>query len=127
MEKFSSSLYGYNRKEVNEFVDRMTYEYESMLNKLKRQDEELEKINSSFYSSDERDMIIRNAKEKAEAIIENAKNNASIIVNDALLEAEEIEKRTSKLKDNIELYKRQTKEMVKSQIEILNDIENGHD
>ena len=127
MEKFSSSLYGYNRKEVNAFVDQMTYEYESMLNKLKEQDEKLDKLNSSFYSTDERDLIIRNAKEKADSIIETAKKNASVIVNDALIEAEEIEKKASKLKDNIEQYKRQTKEIVKSQMDILNNIENSHD
>ena len=79
MEKFSGSLYGYNRKEVNAFVDQMTYEYESMLNKLKEQDEKLDKLNSSFYSTDERDLIIRNAKEKADNIIEEAKKNGKLI------------------------------------------------
>ena len=41
MQKFSSSLGGYNKIEVNNFVNEVTSEYENMLAKLKKQDEDL--------------------------------------------------------------------------------------
>ena len=41
MRKFSTSLSGYNKIEVNNFVNEVTGEYESMLAKLKKQDEEI--------------------------------------------------------------------------------------
>ena len=44
MRKFSTSLSGYNKIEVNNFVNEVTGEYESMLAKLKKQDEEIENL-----------------------------------------------------------------------------------
>ena len=41
MEKFSTSKDGYNKDEVNKFVNEVVNEYESMLNKLKQKDSEI--------------------------------------------------------------------------------------
>ena len=40
MKKFSKSFNGYNKVEVNEFVSRVTKEYENMLDSLKARDRE---------------------------------------------------------------------------------------
>ena len=48
MRKFSTAFNGYSKQEVNEFVANVAKEYESMLNKLKEQDEEIEKLKNNL-------------------------------------------------------------------------------
>lgn len=136
MERFSSSFKGYNIEEVNRFVDEMTREYSSIIDKLKakdveiaslkRENEELKKKVESnslghLYSANEE--ITRLAKQEARGIIDDAKKNASRIVNDALLEAEKIEYKAENLKRNMVVFKRRMRTIVKSQLETIEDIE----
>ena len=46
--KFSSSLQGYNKDEVNNFVKEVTLEYENMLKKLKSSCEIIETLRSEL-------------------------------------------------------------------------------
>lgn len=139
MEKFNSSLNGYNIEEVNKFVDDMTREYGAIIDKLRIKDETIRKLESeksslegqinvlnsnllsNIYNSN--DEITRLAKYEARAIIDEAKKNASRIVNDALLEAEKIEVKAENLKHNMIVYKRRVRSIVKSQLDIIDDIE----
>ena len=41
MKKFNTTINGYDKLEVNKFVDDVTVEYENMLNKLKNRDKEI--------------------------------------------------------------------------------------
>lgn len=136
MERFSSSFKGYNINEVNKFVDEMTNEYSSIINKLKAKDVEIERLKNenadlqrklnnnnlgSIYSSGTE--ITGLARNEAKNIIEDAKKNASRIVNDALLEAEKIEFKTENMKRNMTVFKRRMRTIVKSQLETIEDIE----
>ncbi len=136
MEKFSSSFKGYNIEEVNRFVDEMTKEYSSIIDKLKSKDYEIaelkrkvedleKKANSNslgtIYNGGEE--ITRLAKNEARMIIDDAKKNASRIVNDALLEADKIEFKAETLKRNMTVFKRRMRTIVKSQLETIEDIE----
>ncbi len=136
MERFSSSFKGYNINEVNKFVDEMTNEYSSIINKLKAKDVEIERLKNenadlqrklnnnnlgSIYSSGTE--ITGLARNEAKSIIEDAKKNASRIVNDALLEAEKIEFKTENMKRNMTVFKRRMRTIVKSQLETIEDIE----
>ena len=44
MEKFSTSLRGYNKEEVNKFVDDCIVKVDNMLNQLKQKDLEIETL-----------------------------------------------------------------------------------
>lgn len=136
MERFNSSLNGYNIQEVNKFVDDMTREYGSIIDKLKSRDAEIERLKreitlleekanknmlGNIYSSSEE--ITRLAKNEARTIIDDARKNASRIVNDALLEAEKIELRAETLRRNMIVFKRRMRTIVKSQLETIDDIE----
>lgn len=136
MERFNSSLNGYNIQEVNKFVDDMTREYGSIIDKLKSRDAEIEQLKreitlleekanknmlGNIYSSSEE--ITRLAKNEARTIIDDARKNASRIVNDALLEAEKIELRAETLRRNMVVFKRRMRTIVKSQLETIDDIE----
>ena len=106
MKKFSTSISGYNKNEVNAFVSDVTKEYESMLNKLKLQDKEISELkeklvryqnmestlNKAIMLAEESgSQIKRMARDEGRGIIEDAKRNASRIVNDALIKAQKLE------------------------------------
>ncbi len=63
------------------------------------------------------------AVRESEIIIGDAKNNASRIVNEALLKAEKVERDADSLRRNIKVFKKRLKDVVESQMEIIDDIE----
>ena len=138
MEKFNSSFKGYNVKEVNNFVDEMTREYSTMLEKLKSKDikiqeleSELKKYKDSYdninratlTSTETSNQITQMARYEARNIIEDAKRNASRIVNDALIDAERTEMKAEQLRRNMIVFKRRMKAIVQSQMQTIEDIE----
>ena len=56
-------------------------------------------------------------------IVEEAKNNANSIVHEALLNAEKTEHEAMLLKKNITVYKNRVKNIIKSQLEIAEDLD----
>lgn len=69
------------------------------------------------------DQIKSTAHRESEIILEDAKKNASRIVNEALLKAEKTEMETTILRRNINVFKRKLKDIIESQLEIVEDIE----
>ena len=138
MKKFSTSFSGYSKTEVNNFVNEVTKEYESMLNKLKSYDskllelqEELNKyrnlentLNKAIrYAEDASNNIKTGARNESNYILEDARKNASRIVNDALIKAEKVEYEAENLKRKVISYKRRFKEALENQIRDIDDIE----
>ncbi len=137
MRKFSSSINGYNKLEVNNFVSEVTNEYESMLTKLKKQDEdiialksELEKYKNMentlnraiMVAEDASNQIKKIARDEAKGVIEDARRNASRIVNDALLKADKVEQDAELLKRRVTIFKRRLRSVVDEQIEFIDSI-----
>ena len=138
MEKFSTSFAGYKKEEVNKFIDDVIKQVESMINKLKAKDLEIEKLknelersknlestfNKAILVAEEAGQNLRNsARNEAKLIIEDAKRNADRIVNNALLKAEETEKNAERLRRNIIIFKRKLREILETQIELVDDID----
>lgn len=137
MKKFSTSLSGYNKLEVNSFVNEVTSEYENLLAKLKEQDneiatlkDELEKYKNMestlnraiVVAEDASNQIKRVAREEGKGIIEDAKRNASRIVNDALLKADRIEADAENLKRRVVVFKRRLQNVVDEQQVFIDSI-----
>ncbi len=137
LRKFNTSLSGYNKIEVNNFVNEVTSEYESMLTKLKKQDEdiatlkrELEKYQNMestlnraiMVAEDASNQIKRVARDEAKGVVEDARRNASRIVNDALLKADKIEQDAELLKRRVGVFKRRLRSVVDEQIEFIESI-----
>lgn len=128
---FSNDNFGYNKEEVNSFVDYVIKKTEDNILTIKKQNDEIEylkkeldrlkKLEDSYNYVQKQ--IEENAKYEASLIIKQAKDNASLIVNDALLKAEKLEKEHEHLKESIKSYKRKTKSIIKEQLELLEDIE----
>ncbi len=138
MDKFHYEANGYNRSEVNAFIERVIRETEGIINKCQEQKEELksleeklesykaleDSINKSIINAEKTsDNIKRLAREEANVIVSDAKNNASRIVNDALIRSERIEQQADVLERNIKIFKRKLKIIVEQQLAVVEEIE----
>ncbi len=134
LRKFNNSFPGYNKNEVNSFVQNVTTEYESMLNNLKERDQEIEKLkqelihyknlentlNRAILIAEESSQNIKKSSiEEGKVIIEEAKRNASRIVNNALIRAEKVETEATKLQRQVRDYKRKYKDILESELDSL--------
>lgn len=137
MKKFGTSLYGYNKQDVNKFLADVIKEYESMLNNLKASNEENKKLvleiekykdmQGSFnkailVAEDASSQIKKLAKDEYKTIVDNAKKNASRIINDALLRAEKIERDSEELRRKTEMLKRKLRQEIEASLEVVEGI-----
>ena len=87
MRKFNSSFPGYNKNEVNSFVNNVTIEYESMLNRLKSADSEIETLKKQLehYKNIESTLnrAILIAEESSQNIKKTAFDESKIIIEEA--------------------------------------------
>ena len=138
MNKFNTSINGYNKEQVNAFVNQFVKEYESMLQKLKDRDEKIKKLASRLenienmettlnkailVAEDSSNQIRKIAKDEANLIIENAKKNASRIVNDSLIKAEKVDLEVDQLKRRLKIYKSRIRQAVEEQLEMVKDVD----
>ena len=138
MEKFSYETNGYNRREVNNFVDEVITQTEGIVKKCKEQRNEIEKLKEELkhyrnLESSLKDAIIRAeeagdnikrmAREESSMIVTDAKNNASRIVNEALLRAEKIEIKAETLENNMKIFKRKLKLIMEQQMAVVEEFE----
>ena len=148
MEKFSRVLRGYDPEEVNSFLDKVINQVETIISETKVKDEELYRLRqieaeylpmkdklAQFERMEETlkkailmaektsEQIKLTAHQERDIIIGDAKKNASRIVNDALLKAENVEKEAESLKRNITIFKKRLREIIETQLELVDDIE----
>ncbi|MBQ8192946.1 MAG: DivIVA domain-containing protein [Bacilli bacterium] len=138
MKRFTITHEGYNIEEVNRFIDIVIKRLEKLNNdnsllqmKISSLEEELkkEKISEAKVSEailaaqQTSDRIKSLAREEANVIVEEARNNANSIIHEALLTAEKTEREALILKKNITVYKNRVKNIIKSQLEIADDLD----
>ena len=139
MNRFSYEENGYNRKEVNKFIDEVISNTEDIINSCKSQRDEIKRLKEELeyyknnsnsnnitykYDLDAANSIRNSALEDAKEIINTAKSNASVIVNDALIKASELELKANKLERNIKVFKTKLDVLMKQQQAIVDEIEN---
>lgn len=141
MKKFSTSIYGYNKSEVNAFVADVAKEYESMLNNLKQRDTEITALKQKLIqyqnmentlnkallvAEDASNQIKRMARDESKAIVDEARRNASRIVNEALLRAEKLEQDGETLRQRISAFKRRFKAIVETELDAIEQIDEDY-
>ena len=141
MKKFSTSIGGYSKSEVNAFVSEVAKEYESMLNNLKKRDAEITELKQKLVqyqnmestlnkaimiAEDTSSQIKRMARDESKSIIDDARRNASRIVNDALLKAEKLEQDGERLKQRIVAFKRRFKAIVETEWDAIEQIDEDY-
>ena len=132
MRKFNNSFPGYNKNEVNSFVQNVTNEYESMLNKLKSRDKEIEELRKELehyknlestlnrailIAEESSHSIKKTAFDESKLIIEDAKKNASRIINNALTRAEKVEYEANVLQRKVAQYKKKYRSILEEQLD----------
>jgi cell division initiation protein len=124
LDKFTISERGYNVAQVNKFVDNVISQTENMLDKMKKQQVEIEELKNTIKALEQssKSMSIETFEEKNQIIAE-ARANASRIVNDALLRAEKIEVKADTLERNMRIFKRKLRLVVEQQLAVVDDIE----
>ena len=139
MKKFDTVFRGYDKKQVQEFLDDVIKNYETLLNKSKKTEEENKKLvnqiayyqrieetmNRAIYTAEQAgDQIKSTARHEAESLISEARHNASRIINDALLKAERAQNHADQLRRNTEILKRRLRQIIENQLEVINEIDN---
>lgn len=114
-------------KEKNERIEELEQIVEQTSN-LRDKLEQYERMESTlnnaiFMAQKTSDQLKATAHRESEIIIDDAKKNASRIVNEALLRAEKIEDSAANMKRNIAILKRRLKNIIESQLEIIDDID----
>ena len=138
MKKFNKELNGYNKYEVNTFLNQVIVETEKMLKKVKQQQQEIDLLKKELihYKEIEKSLnmaltnaheigehIRKMASEESNMVIEEAKQNASRIVNDALLRSEKIDFKTKQAEKNLRVFKNRLRTIVEQQLAVVEDIE----
>ena len=138
MKRFTITHEGYNIEEVNRFIDVVIKRLEKLNNdnsllqmKISSLEEELKKekvseakVSEAILAAQQTsDRIKSLAREEANMIVEEARNNATSIIHEALLNAEKTEHEAMILKKNITVYKNRVKNIIKSQLEIADDLD----
>ena len=138
MKKFSKEFNGYNKQEVNAFLNDVIVETEKLLKKLEHQQKESNSLKDDIvhYQSIERslDLALANAQEvgdhirkmannESNLIIAEAKKNASRIVNDALIRSERIELKREQAERNLRVFKNRLRSIVEQQLSVVDEIE----
>lgn len=138
VEKFSREQDGYNKEQVNQFVEDVIVQTEAVINRVKSQQEEIktlqkelehykkieEMLKSALLNAEKASNDIKqNAIEESKIIVMDAKRNASHIINDALIRAEKIEIKADNLERNIITFKRKLKLIVEQQLAVVDEIE----
>ena len=138
MRKFNTSFPGYNKGEVNSFVQNVTTEYEGMLDNLKLRDQEIETLRNELtrYKNIENTLnraillaeessqnIKKTAFDESRALIEDAKRNASRIINNALIKAEKVESEAESLKRQVANYKKRYRNILEEALDEVDRLE----
>ena len=138
MEKFSYEANGYNRSEVNQFVSDVIKEIEDIVNRVKKQQIEIDSLKKEIAHYKDIEEALKKAvieleqdkneqqelsTKQCEILIENAKHNASRIVNDALVRAEKIRGESITLQKNMINLKKNLKDNINRQQELVDEIE----
>ncbi len=139
MKQFNTTINGYDKIEVNAFVEEVTKEYEKVLEKLRQSEIENKSLRDrvEYYKNlestlntavlvaeDSSNQIKKIAKEEAKLIIDQAKKNASHIINDALIKAEKTEIEADQLRRSLKLYKSRIKATIEEQLTMVDDVDN---
>ena len=148
MERFNRTLRGYDPEEVNAFLDQVIERVEVMVEDINSKDAEIRHLKAKLGNLDQMeeklaqyermedtlnrailmaqktsDQLKLSAHRESELMVEDAKGNASRIVNEALLRAEKIENEAITLKRNVNIFKRRLKDIVESQLQVIDEID----
>ena len=139
MKKFETVFRGYDKAQVQMFLDDVIKNYEQLLEKSKRTEAENLKLkteneyykkiedtmNRAIYNAENMgDQIKSSARKEAETLMLEARHNANRIINDALLKAEKAQNHADQLKRNTSILKRRLRQIIENQLAVIEEMDN---
>lgn len=132
--EFSRRIRGYDEDEVNDFLDEIIKDYDSMLRENKELRNQLvtlqerldhfmnieETLSKTIIVAQEAaDELKINAKKEAELIVKEAEKNADRIVNESLGKSRKVALEVEELKKQASIYRTRFRSLVEAQLELL--------
>ncbi|MEK3885207.1 DivIVA domain-containing protein [Paenibacillus sp. PL2-23] len=132
--EFSRRLRGYDEDEVNEFLDQVIKDYESLIRENKEIQNQMlalqERLNhfsnieetlskTIIVAQEAADEVRNNAKKEAQLIIKEAEKNADRIVNESLNKSRKVSLEVEELKKQASIYRARFRTLVEAQLELL--------
>lgn len=132
--EFSRRLRGYDEDEVNEFLDQVIKDYESVIRENKELQNQLlsiqerldhfvnieESLSKTILVAQEAaDDVKNNSKKESQLIIKEAEKNADRIINEALSKARKVAIETEELRKQASIYRTRFRTLVEAQLELL--------
>ncbi|MFF2886734.1 DivIVA domain-containing protein [Paenibacillus sp. NPDC057967] len=132
--EFSRRLRGYDEDEVNEFLDQVIKDYESLIRENKEIQNQMlalqERLNhfsnieetlskTIIVAQEAADEVRNNAKKEAQLIIKEAEKNADRIVNDSLNKSRKVSLEVEELKKQASIYRARFRTLVEAQLDLL--------
>lgn len=133
-EKTYKSGLGYDKKEVEQFIQEVSQDYEKLLCENESLNKKIKDLTESisYYKSIEKTLqkalviaektaqdVKSNAHKEAEAIVLDARANAKLIESGALKQSEMLEHKTLNLLKQYDLFKAHYKNLLNAQLELL--------
>ncbi len=132
--EFSRSFRGYDEDQVNEFLDQVIKDYESLIRENKELQNQLAAIQERLdhfanieetlsktiiIAQEAADEVKNNAKKEAQLIIKEAEKNADRIINDSLAKARKVSVEIEELKKQASIYRTRFRTLIEAQLELL--------
>lgn len=134
--EFSRRLRGYDEDEVNEFLDLVIKDYESLIRENKEMQNQIlslqERLNhfsniedtlskTIIVAQEAADEVRNNAKKEAQLIVKEAEKNADRIVNESLNKSRKVSLEVDELKKQASIYRARFRTLVEAQLELLTE------
>jgi cell division initiation protein len=132
--EFSRRLRGYDEDEVNEFLDQVIKDYESVIRENKELNNQLlsiqerldhfvnieESLSKTILVAQEAaDDVKNNSKKESQLILKEAEKNADRIINEALSKSRKVAIETEELRKQASIYRTRFRTLVEAQLELL--------
>ncbi|TCZ72305.1 DivIVA domain-containing protein [Paenibacillus albiflavus] len=132
--EFARSFRGYDEDEVNEFLDQVIKDYETLIRENKELQTQLisveerlghfanieETLSKTIIVAQEAaDEVKNNSKKEAQLIIKEAEKNADRIINDALAKSRKVAVETEELKKQASIFRMRFRTLLEAQMEII--------
>ncbi len=132
--EFGRRMRGYDEDEVNEFLDQIIKDYETLIRENKEIQNQMlnlqEKLNhfsnieetlskTIIVAQEAADEVRNNAKKEAQLIVKEAEKNADRIVNDSLNKSRKVALEVEELKKQASIYRARFRTLVEAQLELL--------
>ncbi len=140
--EFSKGVRGYKEREVEDFLNEILTDFESLYKENTRLKEEVQRVreemdkyqnieetlkNTLVVAQTTADEVRRNANKEAQLIVEKAENEGKLMVEKAKRETQKIEDQHEEAKKQMNIFKVRCKTLLESQLSAILDTDFNQD